>query len=72
MHWGSSVPSSSSSVGTRDDPLVLDDEDEVQVRVEREDTVVPPACASTPLVAQATMVTTLIEVDEDEVDPNDI
>ena len=33
-NWGSSVPSSSSSAGTREDPLVLDDNDEVQVRVE--------------------------------------
>ena len=70
-----SVPSSStgSSSGTRDDPLVLDDEeDEVVVRVEREDTVVPPPRASTPFVARAAMVTTLIEIDEDNVDPNDV
>ena len=70
-----SVPSSStgSSLGTRDDPLVLDDEeDEVVVRVKREDTVVPPPQAGTPFVAQATMVTTLIEIDEDDVNPNDI
>ena len=70
-----SVPSSStgSSLGTRDDPLVLDEEeDEVVVRVEREDTVVPPPQASTPFVAWAAMVTTLIEIDEDDVDPNDI
>ena len=68
-----SVPSSStgSSSGTRDDPLVLDDEeDEVVVRVEREDTIVPPPRAGTPFVARATMVTTLIEIDD--VDPNDI
>ena len=73
-NWGSSVLSSSScSMGTRDDPLVLDDdEDEVQVRVEREDTIVPPARAGTPFMAQATMITTLIEVNEDDVDPNDI
>ena len=49
-----------------------DDDDEVRVRVEREDTVVPPARTGTPFVAQAAMVTTLVEVDEDEVDPNDI
>ena len=70
-----SVPSSStgSSLETRDDPLVLDDEeDEVVVRVEREDTVVPPSWASTPFVARATMVTTLIEIDKDDVDPNDV
>ena len=70
-----SVPSSSTglSLGTRDDPLVLDDEeDEVVVRVERENTVVPPSRASTPFVAWAAMVTTLIEIDEDNVDPNDI
>ena len=72
-----SIPSgltgSSSSLGTRDDPLVLDDEeDEVVVRVEREDTVVPPPRAGTPFVARAAMVTTLIEIDEDDVDPNDI
>ena len=70
-----SVPSSltGSSSGTRDNPLVLDDEeDEVVVRVEREDTVIPPPRASTPFVAQATMVTTLIEIDEDNVDPNDV
>ena len=70
-----SVPSSStgSSLGTRDDPLVLDDEeDEVVVRVEREDTVVPPSQAGTPFVAQAAMVTTLIEIDEDDIDPNDV
>ena len=42
------------------------------VRVEREDTVVPPSQASTPFVAQATMVTTLIEIDKDDVDPNDV
>ena len=68
-----SVPSSStgSSLGTRDDPLVLDDEeDEVVVRVEREDTVVPPPRAGTPFVARATMVTTLIEINKDNVDPN--
>ena len=60
-------------MGTRDDPLVLDDEeDKVVVRVEREDTVVPPACAGTPFVAWATMVSTLIEINEDDVDPNDI
>ena len=47
-NWGSSVPSSS-SLGTRDDPVVLDDDDdEVVVRVEREDTVVPPPRAGTP------------------------
>ena len=70
-----SVPSSStgSSLETRDDPLVLDDEeDEVVVRVEREDTVVLPPWAGTPFVAQAAMVTTLIEINEDDVDPNDI
>ena len=72
-----SIPSgstgSSSSSGTRDDPLVLDDEeDEVVVRVEREDTVVPPSRAGTPFVARAAMVTTLIEIDEDNVDPNDV
>ena len=69
-----SVPSSTgSSSGTRDDPLVLDDEeDKVVVRVEREDTVVPPPRAGTPFVAQAAMVTTLIEIDEDDVDPNDV
>ena len=70
-----SVPSSSTglSSGTRDDPLVLDDEeDKVVVRVEREDTVVPPPRAGTPFVAQAAMVTTLIEIDEDDVDPNDV
>ena len=73
-NWGSSVLSShtGSSVGTRDNPVVIDDEEEVWVRVEREDTVVPPARAGTPFVAQAAMVTTLIEVNEDEVDPNDI
>ena len=68
-----SVPSSStgSRSGTRDDPLVLDDEeDEVVVRVEREDTVVPPPRAGTPFVARAAMVTTLIEIDD--VDPNDV
>ena len=67
-----SVPSSSTSSrsGTRDDPLVLDDEDEVVVRVEREDTVVPPPRAGTPFVARAAMVTTLIEIDD--VDPNDV
>ena len=57
-----SIPSgltgSSSSSGTRDDPLVLvDEEDEVVVRVEREDTVVPPPRAGTPFVARAAMVT---------------
>ena len=70
-----SVPSSSTglSLGTRDDPLVLDDEeDEVVVRVKREDTVVPPPWAGTPFVAQAAMVTTLIEIDEDDVNPNDV
>ena len=70
-----SVPSSStgSRSGTRDDPLVLDDEeDEVVVRIEREDTVVPPAQAGTPFVARAAMVSTLIEIDEDDVDPNDV
>ena len=70
-----SVPSSStgSSLGTRDNPLVLDDEeDEVVVRVEREDTVVPPPGAGTPFVVQAAMVTTLIEINKDDVDPNDI
>ena len=70
-----SVPSSStgSSSGTRDNPLVLDDEeDEVVVRVEREDTVVPPSRAGTPFVARAAMVTTLIEINEDNVDPNDV
>ena len=70
-----SIPSSStgSSSGTRDDPMVLDDEeDEIVVRVEREDTVVPPPRAGTPFVARAAMVTTLIEIDEDDVDPNDI
>ena len=70
-----SIPSSSTglSFGTRDNPLVLDDEeDEVVVRVEREDTVVPPPRAGTPFVARATMVTTLIEIDKDDVDPNDV
>ena len=70
-----SIPSSltGSSLGTRDDPLVLDDEeDKVVVRVEREDTVVPPPQAGTPFVAWAAMVTTLIGVNEDNVDPNDI
>ena len=70
-----SVPSSAtgSSSGTRDNPLVLDDEeDEVVVRVEREDTVVPPPQAGTPFVARAAMVTTLIEINEDNVDPNDV
>ena len=70
-----SVPSSSTglSSGTRDNPLVLDDkEDEVMVRVEREDIVVPPPQAGTPFVVQATMVTTLIEIDKDNVDPNDV
>ena len=70
-----SVPSSStgSSSGTRDNPLVLDDEeDKVVVRIEREDTVVPPPRAGTPFVARAAMVTTLIEIDEDDVDPNDV
>ena len=53
--------------------MALDDEeDNVQVRVERKDTVVPPACAGTPFVAQATMVTTLVEINEDDVDPNNI
>ena len=70
-----SIPSSStgSSLGTRDDPLVLDDEeDEVVVRVEREDTIVLPPQAGTPFVVWAAMVTTLIEINEDNVDPNDI
>ena len=70
-----SVPSSStgSSAGTRDNPLVLDDEeDKVVVRIEREDTVVLPPWAGTPFVARAAMVTTLIEIDEDNVDPNDV
>ena len=73
-----SIPSgstgSSSSLGTRDNPLVLDEEedDEVVVRVEREDTVVPPPRAGTPFVARAAMVTTLIEINEDDVDPNDV
>ena len=70
-----SVPSSStgSSLGTRDNILVLDDEeDEVVVRIEREDTVVPPPQAGTPFVAGAAMVTTLIEINEDDVDPNDV
>ena len=71
-----SIPSGStglsSSSGTRDDPLVLDDEeDEVVVRVEREDTIVPPPQAGTPFVMRAAMVTTLIEIDED-IDPNDV
>ena len=71
-----SIPSgstgSSSSLGTRDDPLVLDEEeDEVMVRVEREDTIVPPPRAGTPFVMRAAMVTTLIEIDED-IDPNDV
>ena len=42
------------------------------VRVEREDTVVLPPWAGTPFVARAAMVTTLIEINEDDVDPNDI
>ena len=72
-----SIPSGStglsSSLGTRDNPLVLDEEeDKVVVRIEREDTVVPPPRAGTPFVARATMVTTLIEIDEDDVDPNDV
>ena len=69
-----SVPSSSTGLSsrTRDDPLVLDEEDEVVVSVEREDTVVPPPRAGTPFVAQAAMVSTLIEIDEDDVDPNDV
>ena len=70
-----SVPSSStgSSLGTRDNPLVLDDEeDKVVVRIKREDTVVPPPQTGTPFVVWAAIVTTLIEVDEDDVDPNDI
>ena len=75
MEANCSIPSSSTglSSGTRDDPLVLDDEEEeVVVRIEREDTVVLPPRVSTPFVAQATMVTTLIEINEDDVDPNDI
>ena len=70
-----SVPSSStgSSLGTRDDPLVLDDEeDKVVVRVEREDTIVLPPWAGTPFMVWAAMVTTLIEINKDDVDPNDI
>ena len=70
-----SVPSSStgSSLGTRDDPLVLDDEeDKVVVRIGREDTVVLPPRAGTPFMVWAAMVTTLIEVDENDFDPNDI
>ena len=75
MEANSSIPSSStgSSSGTRDDPLVLEDEeDEVVVRVEREDTVVLPPWVGTPFVAQAAMVTTLIEINKDDVDPNDV
>ena len=69
-NWGSLVPLSSSE-GTRDDPLVVDDdEDEACMRIEREDTVVPPARTGTPFVVRAAMVTTLVEIDE--VNPNDI
>ena len=70
-----SVPSSStgSSLGTRDDPLVLDDEeDKVVVRVEREDTIVLPPWAGTPFMVWAAMVTTLIEINKDDVDPGGI
>ena len=67
-NWGSSVPSSSSS-GTRDDPVVLDDdEDEVEVRVEREDTVVLPPRAGTPFVTRRGMVTTLVEIPDVDTD----
>ena len=66
-NWGSSVPSSSSS-GTRDDPLVLDDDDEVEVQIEREDTVVPPPRAGTPFVARNSMVTTLVEIPDVDTD----
>ena len=66
-NWGSSVPSTSSS-GTRDDPLVLDDDDEVEVRVEREDTVVPPPRAGTPFVSWSGMVTTLIKIPDVDTD----
>ena len=71
-NWSIPSGSSGSSSGTRDNPLVLEDdeEDEVVVRVEREDTVVLPPRAGTPFVARAAMVTTLIEIDD--VDPNDI
>ena len=63
-NWGSSVPSTSLS-GTRDNPLVLDDdedEDEVVVRVERKDTVVLHPRAGTPFVARGDLVTTLVEI----------
>ena len=66
-NWGSSVPSSS-SLGTRDDPFVLDDEDEVVVRVEREDTVVPPPQAGTPFVSRSGVVSTLIEIPDVDTD----
>ena len=64
------VPSSSgSSLGTRDDPLVLDDEeDEVMVRAEREDTIVPPPWVRTPFVARNTMVTTLVKIPDVDTD----
>ena len=67
-NWGSLVPSSS-SLGTRDDPVVLDDdEDEVVVRVEREDTVVPPPRAGTPFVSRSGVVTTLVEIPDVDTD----
>ena len=66
-NWGSSVPSSS-SLGTREDPVVLDDDDEVEVRVEREDTVVPPPWAGTPFVSRSGVVTTLIEIPDVDTD----
>ena len=65
------APSSSTSTssGTHDNPFILDDEEEeVVVRVEREDTVVPPPRASTPFVAQAAMVTTLIKIPDVDTD----
>ena len=72
-NWSVSSSSTGLSLGTRDDPVVLDEEEhEVVVRVEREDNVVSPPWAGTPFVVQAAMVTTLIEIDKDDVDPNDI
>ena len=67
-NWGSLVPSSS-SLGTWDNPVVLnDDEDEVVVKVEREDTVVPPPRSGTPFVSRSSVVTTLVEIPDVDTD----
>ena len=58
--WGSALPSSRSSSGSRAAPIEVEDNNKIVIREEREDTVVPRA--GTPFIPRSGQVTTLIEV----------